>query len=186
VCHSNIITAAYRRHTRCSAIKVFDMARRMFATQIVNSDPFLDLPSSTQALYFHLGVHCDDDGFVYPKKVIRMVGASDDELKLLLAKKFLVAFESGVVVQKHWRINNYIRPDRYQKTAHVSEMAQLRLDSGKVYHLDTVGIPSGSISKEVSKKVKGSKDPEMQNPSKELTTEESSARIADLKKKLRA
>ena len=162
------------------------MARRMFATQIVNSDPFLDLPSSTQALYFHLGVHCDDDGFVYPKKVIRMVGASDDELKLLLAKKFLVAFESGVVVQKHWRINNYIRPDRYQKTAHVSEMAQLRLDSGKVYHLDTAGIPSGSISKEVSKEVKGSKDPENANTGNELTQEQRTEKLAAIRENLRA
>src|SRR3990167_4031309 len=134
------------------------MARRMFSTEIVNSDHFLDMPSSTQVLYFHLSIHCDDDGFVYPKKIMRMINAGEDDLKILLGKKFLMSFESGVVVQKHWKVNNYIRPDRYQRTSHVQEMAQLRTDNGKVYHLDTIGIPSGSISKEVSKEVEVSKD----------------------------
>ena len=78
----------------------------MFDTRIVSSDPFLDMPPSSQALYFHLGIHADDDGFVYPRKVMREVSANDDDLKILLAKKFLLSFESGVVVQKHWRVNN--------------------------------------------------------------------------------
>lgn len=117
---------------------------------------FLDMPPSTRELYFQLGMHCDDDGFVYPKKVMRMVGASDDELKLLLTKKFILPFESGVMVVKHWKVNNYIRPDRYHPTTHKEEQAQLSLDNSGVYSAVTNrlpdGIPSGSISKEVSKK----------------------------------
>jgi len=124
----------------------------MFSTEIVNSDIFLDMPSSTQSLYFHLGMHCDDDGFVYPKKVMRMVAAVEDDLKILLAKKFLLNFESGVIVIKHWKVNNYLRSDRYRPTTHVSEMAQLTTDNGGVYHWYTDGAPNGSISKEVSKK----------------------------------
>lgn len=124
----------------------------MFSTEIVNSDPFLDMPPSTQSLYFHLGMHCDDDGFVYPKKVMRLVGAGDDDIKILLSKKFLLPFESGVMVVKHWKVNNYIRSDRYRPTTHREEYDQIRADNGGVYRLDTVGIPSGSISKEVSKK----------------------------------
>lgn len=128
------------------------MARRMFSTDIVNSDPFLDMPPSTQLLYFQLGIHSDDDGFVYPKKVMRMTNAAEDDLKILLTKKFIVAFASGVVVQKHWRVNNYIRPDRYKPTSHRDEMAQLTTDNGMVYHLVTNRLPNGDISKEVSKK----------------------------------
>jgi len=130
------------------------MAKRMFDTRIVSSDPFLDMPPSSQALYFHLGIHADDDGFVYPRKVMREVSANDDDLKILLAKKFLLSFESGVVVQKHWRVNNYIRADRYRPTTHRDEMALLSKDKGMVYHMSTDGIPSGRISNELSNKVK--------------------------------
>lgn len=125
----------------------------MFSSQIVNSDPFLDMPASTQALYFHLGMHCDDDGFVYPKKVIRMISASEDDMKILLAKKFVLPFESGIHVQKHWRVNNYIRPDRYHPTAHRGEMALLSLDKGMVYHLVTKSPTE--VSREVGKKEEG-------------------------------
>jgi len=143
----------------------------MFDSRIVNSDPFLDLPAGSQALYFHLGIHADDDGFVYPKKVMRMMGSSDDEMKLLLHKKFLIPFESGVVVVKHWRVNNYIRPDRYHPTSHRRELAQLSLDKGLVYHLST-NCPT-EVSKEVSKKVIGSNDHELENAgTRELTAEE--------------
>lgn len=154
----------------------------MFSTEIVNSDPFLEMPPSTQALYFHLGLQCDDDGFVYPKKVMRMVASNDDDLKILLAKKFLIAFQNGVVVVKHWRVNNYIRNDRYRPTSHRDEMAQLTTDRGMVYHLSTTGIPSGSISKEVSKKVK------KQNSLKEGNAEEPqiSERVRKIKSEIAA
>lgn len=108
--------------------------RRMFAKTIIDSDAFLDMPTSAQALYFHMAMRADDDGFLNnPKKVQRMVGASDDDCKLLLAKRFLIAFESGVVVIKHWRIHNYIQKDRYKPTVYQEEKASLSLKDNGVY-----------------------------------------------------
>lgn len=118
--------------------------RRMFAKTIIDSDAFLDMPLSTQALYFHLSMRADDDGFINsPKKVQRMVGCGDDDLKLLIAKNFLIPFESGVVVIKHWKIHNYIRNDRYKPTVYKEEKSQLYLKSNNAYTLDkNLGIPS--------------------------------------------
>ena len=120
--------------------------RRMFAKTIIDSDAFLDMPLSTQALYFHLSMRADDDGFINsPKKVQRMVGCGDDDLKLLIAKNFLIPFESGVVVIKHWKIHNYIRNDRYKPTVYKEEKSQLYLKTNNAYTLDkTLGIPSDS------------------------------------------
>jgi hypothetical protein len=96
--------------------------RRMFAKTIIDSDAFLDMPMSTQALYFHLNMRADDDGFINnPRKIQRMIGASDDDLKLLIAKRFVLAFENGVIVIKHWKIHNYIRKDRYHPTLYQEE-----------------------------------------------------------------
>lgn len=87
--------------------------RRMFAKTIVDSDSFLDMPMSSQCLYFHLSMRADDEGFINnPKKIQRMIGASEDDLKLLIAKSFLISFDTGVVVVKHWKIHNYIQSDR--------------------------------------------------------------------------
>ena len=116
----------------------------MFHTKIVNSDPFLSMPSSCQLLYFHLGLHCDDDGFVYPKSIMRMIGANEDDLNVLLVKKFLISFETGVVVQKHWNINNKIRSDKRVQTSHQKEFKSLLIDSGNVYRL-TDNILSGLV-----------------------------------------
>ena len=100
--------------------------RRMFAKTIIDSDAFLDMPLSAQALYFHLSMRADDDGFINnPKKLQRLIGCADDDMRLLVAKAFIIPFESGVVVIKHWRINNYIRNDRYKPTNYTEEMAQL-------------------------------------------------------------
>lgn len=108
--------------------------RRMFSKRIIDSDAFLDMPLSTQALYFHLSMRADDDGFVSnPRRIRTMVGASEDDLKLLIAKRFLLTFESGVVVIKHWRIHNYINPDRYTPTTYVEEKSTLALDDKKAY-----------------------------------------------------
>ena len=105
--------------------------RRMFAKNVIDSDLFLDMPLSTQALYFHLAMRADDDGFVNnPNKIMRMIGAESDSLKLLAAKKFIIPFESGVVVIRHWKIHNYIKKDRYQATPYVDEMAQLTDENG--------------------------------------------------------
>lgn len=108
--------------------------RRMFAKTIIDSDAFLDLPSSSQALYFHLGMRADDDGFINnPKKIQRVIGGSDDDLKLLIAKNFIIPFESGVVVIKHWKIHNYIQSDRYKPTLYEEEKKQLTTKSNKSY-----------------------------------------------------
>lgn len=124
--------------------------RRMFAKTVIDSDAFLDMPLSTQALYFHLSMRADDDGFINnPKKIQRMVGGSEDDLKLLIAKSFIIPFESGVVVIKHWKIHNYIRSDRYKETVYTEEKSQLFLKDNNAYTLDlpafdggmSVGIP---------------------------------------------
>lgn len=108
--------------------------RRMFSKKIIDSDAFLDMPLTTQALYFHLSMRADDDGFVSNAKRIKtMIGASDDDLKLLIAKRFVLTFESGVVVIKHWRIHNYIQNDRYTPTTYVEEKSTLSLDAKNAY-----------------------------------------------------
>lgn len=115
--------------------------RRMFSKTIIDSDMFLDMPTSSRLLYFDLSMRADDDGFVNsPKKIIRMTGASQDDLKLLIAKNFIIPFESGVVVIKHWKIHNYIRNDRYKPTICQEEMAMLEETASKEYVLDS-GIP---------------------------------------------
>ena len=120
--------------------------RRMFAKTIIDSDPFLDMPLSTQALYFHLSMRADDDGFINnPKKIQRMIGASDDDLRVLVMKRFILPFESGVVVIKHWRMHNYIRNDRYKETVYQEEKSQLLLkENGSYTELATIGIPDGN------------------------------------------
>ncbi|MDU7085900.1 MAG: phage replication initiation protein [Clostridium sp.] len=130
--------------------------RRMFAKTIIDSDAFLDMSLSTQALYFHLSMRADDDGFVNnPKKIQRMIGSGDDELKMLVLKKFIIPFESGVCVIKHWRIHNYIRNDRYKETVYKDEKSMLGMKENGSYTLennfgipfanqsDTIGIPDG-------------------------------------------
>lgn len=123
--------------------------RRMFAKTIIDSDAFLDMPLSTQALYFHLSMRADDEGFVNnPKKIQRMIGSSDDDAKLLVAKRFIIPFESGVCVIKHWLIHNYIRNDRFKPTVYENEKAQLCVKDNKAYSIwdgteDGKYLPSG-------------------------------------------
>ena len=115
--------------------------RRMFAKTIIDSDAFIDMPLSAQALYLHLSMRADDDGFVNnPKRIQRMIGAADDDMKLLVAKSFLIPFENGIVVIKHWKVHNYIRSDRYTPTVYQEEKNLLTVEKSRVY---TVGIPSG-------------------------------------------
>jgi hypothetical protein len=123
--------------------------RRMFAKTIIDSDAFLEMPATAQMLYFHLAMRADDDGFINnPKRIMRMIGSGDDDLKLLILKKFIIPFESGVVVIKHWRINNYLRTDRYKETAYIDEKSRLEIKENGAYTLiesgmDTAGIPNG-------------------------------------------
>ena len=115
--------------------------RRMFAKTIIDSDAFLDMPLSSQALYFHLGMRADDEGFINsPRKIMRMVGASEDDMKILTAKNFVIPFQSGVVVIKHWRLHNYIPKDRYKETVYQEERKMLSVKDNNVYTLDTTCI----------------------------------------------
>ncbi|GDZ83152.1 hypothetical protein LCIT_03940 [Leuconostoc citreum] len=112
--------------------------RRMFSKKVTDTDTFLDMPLSTQALYFHLNMHADDDGFIDNTKTIqRMIGSSDDDRKLLVAKQFILPFENGVVVIKDWRVHNYIRKDTYNQTMYPNELEQLQInDSGQYERQD--------------------------------------------------
>lgn len=142
--------------------------RRMFAKTIIDSDAFLDMPLSTQSLYFHLSMRADDDGFINnPKKIQRMIGAADDDLKVLVTKKFIIPFESGIVVIKHWKIHNYIQKDRYKETVYLEEKQQLEVKGNNgytirkdeciqdVYNMETqVRLGKVSIEKEIDKNKK--------------------------------
>lgn len=109
--------------------------RRMMAKSVIDTDAFLDMPASTQSLYFHMLLRADDDGFIAsPKGILRIIGASDDDLKLLLAKQYLFRFESGVVVIKDWKIHNYIKSDRYKPSMH-PERELLTITANKEYTL---------------------------------------------------
>ena len=138
--------------------------RRMFAKTIVLSDAFLDMPLSARCLYFTLGMFADDDGFVNaPKAIMRQCGASEDDLKLLIAKKFIIIFESGVIVIKHWRINNYLRNDRYQETKYSDEKTLLSINQNGAYTLsehseEIPGIPNSGIPNSVDTQNRLGKD----------------------------
>lgn len=125
--------------------------RRMFCKSVIDSDTFSDMPLTTQALYFHLGMRADDDGFVNnPKKIQRSIGATVDDLKLLAAKGFIIPFESGVVVVTHWKIHNYIRKDRYNSTRYFNEMSQLTIDESGQYLISPVSNMDAACIRPVS------------------------------------
>lgn len=108
--------------------------RRMFAKSIVMCDAFLDMPATARCLYFTLSMMADDDGFVdNPKSIMRQCQSTEDDLKILLAKQFLLSFENGLIVIKDWRINNYLRSDRYKQTVHVQELRQLAVEQNNSY-----------------------------------------------------
>jgi hypothetical protein len=118
----------------------FSMAeRRMFSKKIIDADAFMEMPLSTQALYFHLSMRADDDGFVgNPKKIMRMIGANEDDYKVLSAKRFILMFPNGICVIKHWLIHNYIQKDRYHETQYLDEKKQIEIKENNAYtELDT-------------------------------------------------
>lgn len=120
--------------------------KRMFAKSIVDSDAFLDMPLSSQALYFHLGMRADDDGFINSaKKIQRMIGSADDDLRILIAKNFVIPFEDGVCVIKHWKIHNLIQKDRYKPTLYTDHFNKISLKNNKVYSMETQCIQDVSI-----------------------------------------
>lgn len=118
--------------------------RRMFSKVITESDNFLSMGTDVQNLYFHLGMQADDDGFVSPRRVMRMIGAADDSIKHLVSKGFVIPFESGVVVVTDWKENNFLRSDRYKPTTHQREMMQLVQNGGRY----TIGIPMVDAGKD--------------------------------------
>ena len=138
--------------------------RRMFAKTIIDSDAFLDMPLSAQSLYFHLAMRADDDGFINnPKKIQRMIGASEDDCKLLIAKKFVLVFDTGVIVIRHWKLHNYIQKDRYKPTIYQSERNALKTEANGMYtqcihdvsNMDTQDrLESGKDSLELGKNSK--------------------------------
>jgi hypothetical protein len=122
--------------------------KRMFSKTIVLSDNFLDMPATARCLYFTLGMFADDDGFVNnPRSIMRQCGSSQDDMKTLIAKQYVIPFETGIIVIKHWRINNYLRSDRYVATKCTDEKSLLSLDDNGAYVLmpcpSDVGIPNG-------------------------------------------
>ena len=139
--------------------------RRMMSKSIIKSDTFLDMPATTQNLYFHMLLDADDDGFINaPKSIMRMIGAKDDDMKVLTAKQFVIPFESGVVVIKDWKIHNYIQNDRY-KPSTLPERDLLNIQKDKTYTLkndvsrmDTECIQTVSIGKDRLGKVRLGKD----------------------------
>lgn len=132
--------------------------RRMFAKTIVLSDAFLDMPLGARCLYMTMGMLADDDGFVNaPKSIMRQCGASDDDMRVLISKKFVIPFDSGVIVIKHWRINNYLQKDRTQPTKYQDEFAMLSIEDNGAYteaciqdsvYTDSVSIDKNSIGKD--------------------------------------
>lgn len=107
----------------------------MFSTDIIDDDKFLDMPAPTRLLYYDLGMRADDDGFISPKKVMRLTGSSEDDIKVLIAKGFIIPFETGVIVIKDWKMNNYIQKDRYTETIYKLEKAQINQDDNGSYTL---------------------------------------------------
>ena len=127
--------------------------KRMFSLKIVDSDLFLDMPLSSQCLYFHLSMRADDDGFVNnPKKIIKIIGANEDDLKIIIAKGFVIVFEQGIIVITHWKINNFIRKDRYKPTLYENEVQSLSQTKNGMYikevgcHLVDQRLTSGQPS----------------------------------------
>jgi len=123
--------------------------RRMMSLDIVDTDLFLTMPASTQNLYFHYLARADDDGFIdSPKKIMNFVKCSDDDLKILIMKSFIIPFETGICVIKHWKMHNYIRSDRYKETVYLEEKSQLTEGKNGIYELGiATGIPNGTPGK---------------------------------------
>jgi hypothetical protein len=138
--------------------------RRMFSKQITNSDAFMDMPISSQLLYFHLNMEADDDGFVSnPKRIIRAVGSSEDDLKILIGKRFILSFPSGIIVIKHWRMHNYIQSDRYKESQYLEEKKSLIVKENGSYTecIQNVSTLDTQVRIGKDRLVKDSKDEEV-------------------------
>lgn len=122
--------------------------KRMFSNIITDTDRFLDMPASSQNLYFHLNMHADDDGFVdSPKRIMRNVGAGNDDMNVLLSKKFVLNFDSGLILIKDWKIHNVIRKDIYKPTVYTEEKSQIIVDDTKSYQFRNEYVPQNRLDK---------------------------------------
>lgn len=127
--------------------------RRMFSKSVIDTDQFIEMPVSARLLYFDLGMRADDDGFITPKRVMKMTGATEDDLRILITRKYVIPFESGVIVIRHWRMNNYLKNDRYKETEYKTEKDCLELVENKYEPktgtlLDTECLQSGYTGKD--------------------------------------
>lgn len=118
--------------------------RRMFSCDVIDNDKFLDMSATARLLYYDLGMRADDDGFISPKKVMRMTSATQDDLLALISRGFIIPFESGVIVITNWKMNNYIQKDRYTPTIYKDEKKRLSHDDNNSYVLDTQCIQNVS------------------------------------------
>ena len=128
--------------------------RRMFSKHVIDTDDFLEMPASSQVLYFHLAMRADDDGFIAsPKRIMRLIGAGQDDMKILMAKGYIIAFESGVCVIRHWRMHNYIKKDRYHETVYKEEKRELDIDENQAYTkcIQNVSIMEPQVRLELGK-----------------------------------
>ncbi len=153
--------------------------RRMFSLDIIDTDHFLEMPQSSRLLYYELCMRADDDGFISsPRKIQRTVGCTDDDFKVLITKKFIIPFETGIIVITHWKIHNYLRSDRYKETLYLNEKNHLTQDENGAYQIiDTNGIPQveqmdtqdriGKESKDKNSKVKESKNISLTTPAEQ-------------------
>lgn len=131
----------------------------MFAKTIIDSDAFLEMPMSARLLYYDLAMRADDDGFINsPKKIMKFVGATNDDMNILILRKFIIPFDNGIVVIKHWRIHNYIRKDTYNETSYKEQKALLELDENKAYKLSEDESVDGSLTQVRLGKVSIDKD----------------------------
>ena len=166
--------------------------RRMFAKSIVLSDAFLDMPMSARCLYFTLGMLADDEGFVgSPKSIMRQCGATQDDMAILIQKRYVLAFESGVIVIKHWKLNNYLKSDRFKETTYIEERETLKLDNKGAYtekndvsKLDTNCIQTGYTGKDSIGKDSIVKDNVIRNDDYMQKSEKLSAEQIELVKEL--
>ena len=152
--------------------------RRMFNKQITNSDDFLEMPISSQCLYFHLNMNADDDGFVNNwKSIMKLSGSKEDDLKVLIAKQYIIPFDSGVIIIRHWRLNNYLQKDRITPTAYQKELQQIFLDktnntyemyTGCIHNIDKNSIDKINIDKNSIDKYKSNNNIEFDDEIKNI------------------
>lgn len=109
--------------------------RRMISKRVVDDDTFLEMPASARLLYYDLAIRADDDGIISPKRIMKMINASDDDLRVLIAKHYVIPFESGVIVIRHWKIHNYIRKDTYRRSIYNEEKRLLKIGKNRIYYL---------------------------------------------------